>query len=487
MKVAFFQFASSPVHFIASLEILRKEAAEENQNYYYLWSSQTSYPGRMSIGFESLFKKTPAQVRRLIKIADQKVFQTNNMKFDVNWVNNVATELMGQIKSMNTISDLKELRYLEITPGPALANEITSLTKDRDLDLQTNRRLIMILIYSYLEVYSATKIKIQENSIERVHVFNGRFLHERAVRDCAKILQREVLMFETMRDRYFQRSEGFHSRTSNQKHMLEHWKNSSDSEEKKFEIGSLYFQELRSKNNPFKVEVVEKLNLKNDFFVFFSSSDDEAVGFWDEWREPLGNQLNVVRKLQNIFDSRNNFDLVIRLHPNLSNKGTHIISNWSQILPTKKSIVIGPEAKTSSYELLDNCIGVISYGSTLGLEAAFTLKPSLVLADSGYDLLEAVDKADSWDYVTEWLNVGHNLSSKSLKLRQRNATIRGYYLATAGIQFKNSVLKEIGWGAWDVVAFCEHKIHKSVIMSFYRKLISKIKFFKINVMVNCGK
>lgn len=487
MKVAFFQFASSPVHFLASLEILKKEAVEKNQSYYYLWGSQTSYPGRMSIGFESLFKRTPAEARRLIKIADQKAVQGNNMKFDVDWVDAVAKKLIEQVKSMNSISALKELRYLEISPGTALANEITNLTKDRDLDLQSNRKLIKKIIYSYLEVYSATKIEIQEKNIEKVHVFNGRFLHERAVRDCAKNLQKEVLIFETTRDRYFQRLEGFHSRTDNQKYMLEHWAKSLDSESNKFEVGSLYFEELRSKNNPFKVESTEKFNQRNNFFVYFSSSDDEAVGFWDEWREPLGNQLEVVRRLQDIFDLQNEFDLIIRLHPNLSNKGTSVKSNWSTISSTKRSMVIGPTAKISSYELLDNCVGVISYGSTLGLEAAFNLKPSIVLADSGYDLLEVVDKAQSWDEVNQWLQIGHKMSSDSLELRRKNSTIRGYYLATAGIPFENSVLKQTGWGAWDVVAFCEHEIQRPVIMDFYRKLISKFKFLKINKLVNRDK
>ena len=487
MKVAFFQFASSPVHFFASLEILKNEADEKNQSYYYLWGSQTSYPGRMSIGFESLFKKTPMRVRSLIKIADQNAVLVNNIKFDVNWVDDLAKKLITQVKSMKSISELRELRYLKIAPGTALANEITSLTKDRDLDLQSNQTLIKKLIYSYLEVYSATKIRIQENNIEKVHVFNGRFLHERAVRDCAKNLHTEVMIFETTRDRYFQRLEGFHSRTENQKYMLEHWKNSLDSDSNKFEIGSIYFEELRSKNNPFKVESTDKFNQTNDFFVFFSSSDDEVVGFWDEWREPLGSQLEVIRKLQTIFDLQNDFDLVIRLHPNLMNKGTTVISNWSKILPTKRSLIIGPADKISSYELLDNCVGVISFGSTLGLEAAFNLKPSLVLADSGYDLLGVVDKADSWDEVTEWLQAVHKIKSKSLNLRRQNATIRGYYLATAGIPFKNSILKQTGWGSWAVVSFCGHKIHKSVMMNFYQKLISKIKFLKINMLVNRDK
>jgi hypothetical protein len=487
VKVAFFQFASSPVHFLASLEILKEEAVKENHSYYYLWASQTSYPGRMSIGFESLFKRMPTKARRLIKIADQNAIQGINIKFDVDWVDNVAKKLIGQVQSINSIAELKGLRYLEITPGAAIANEITNLTKNKDLNLQSNQTLLKKIIYSYLEVYSATKIEIQEKNIEKVHLFNGRFLHERAVRDCAKALQTEVLLFETTRDRYFQRLEGFHSRIDNQKYMLEHWRNSLDSESYKFEIGSLYFTELRSKNNPFRVESAKKFNPTRKFFIFFSNSDDEAVGFWDEWREPLGNQLEVVRRLQNIFDLQNEFDLLIRLHPNLVTKSTSVISNWSAISPTKRSTVIGPVAKISSYELLDNCVGVISYGTTLGLEAAFNLKPSIVLADSGYDLLGVVDKADNWDEVTNWLQIGYKLSSESLYLRQRNSTIKGYYLATAGMPFKNSVLKQTGWGAWDVVAFCGYNIRKSIIIDFYQKLISKIKFLRINKLVNRDK
>ena len=486
MKVAFFQFASSPVHFFASLEILKEEVTEKNQNFYYIWGSQTSYPGRMSIGFESLFKRTPMEVRKLIAIADRNAVNENIMLFDAEWVRLVTEKFISQLQSMKSISELKKLNYLDINPGPALANEITNLTKNREVDLLSNQTLIRKLLLSYLEVYSATKIKIQNNGIEKVHIFNGRFLHERAVWDCAKSLKIETLIFETTRNRYFQRTEGFHSRTSNQKYMLAHWENSADSEETKFEIGSKYFGELRGKNNPFQVQQMDRVVSTKDFFVFYSSSDDESVGFWDEWHEPLGDQIEVIHKLQEIFELQEDLNLVIRIHPNLKNKSSAAIANWSVIKSKSNSIVIGPTEKVSSYELLDNCVGVISYGSTLGLEAAFSLKPSLVLADSGYDLLGVVDKAENWKDVNEWLKTGYKLGRTTLNERQKNATIRGYYLATGGIPFKNSVLRQTGWGAWTVDAFCGHKLRESIIVNSYRKVINKIKFLRISHLVNHG-
>lgn len=487
MKVAFFQFASSSVHFFASLEILKEEANEKNQNFYFIWGSQTSYPGRMSIGFESLFKRTPVEVRKMIAIADGDAVHENRMLFDAEWVHYVAEKFISQVQSMKSISELKELSYSDINPGPALANEITNLTKNREIDLLTNQTLIRKLLLSYLEVYSATKNRIENNGLDRVHIFNGRFLHERAVWDCARNLKIETLIFETTRNRYFQRNEGFHSRTSNQKYMLDHWANSSDSEETKFEIGSRYFGELRGKNNPFQVQEINSFVSSKDYFVFYSSSDDESVGFWDEWHEPLGDQIAVIQKLQEIFELNNNFNLVIRLHPNLRNKSNMAIANWSVIKSRSRSIVVGPTEKISSYDLLDNCKGVISYGSTLGLEAAYSFKPSLVLADSGYDLLGVVDKANDWSAVNDWLKSGYQLDSNSIKERQRNATIRGYYLATGGIYFKNSILNQIGWGAWTVNSFCGQKIRKSRALEFYQKAINKIKFLRIIRLVDNGE
>ena len=123
MKVAFFQFASSPVHFFASLEILKEEADKNNQNFYFVWGSQTNYPGRMSIGFESLFKRSPTEVRKLVTIADRNAIQENSMPFDVVWVSSVTEIFLNQLDSMKSISELKRLSHLDVNPGPALANE----------------------------------------------------------------------------------------------------------------------------------------------------------------------------------------------------------------------------------------------------------------------------------------------------------------------------------------------------------------------------
>lgn len=486
MKTAFIQFASGSVHFATSLEILKKAHNAGEESFYCLWGARTKYPGRMSVYFESLSGQPPRHIKDLIRQAHESVHLENNLEFDKEWVDESSKSLIRQSHSIINLSQLKRLNYLGVQPGPGLANEITTLTKNRDLDFSANRGLMIQLIQSYLEVYSATTKYATKNRIEKIHIFNGRFLHERAVWDAGRALGIDVVLFETTRNRYFQRREGFHNRTNNQKVMLEHWNTSSDSLPQKLSKGAKYFEELRSKSNPFQVQIPVKLEVQKPFFVYFSSSDDEAVGFWDEWDEGLGDQLSCVSKLQTIFDAQDQFQLIVRLHPNLENKSNEQKLGWMAIKNTKSTTIIESEQQVSSYALLDDSIGTITFGSTLGLESAYAFKPSLLLADSGYDIIGVVDKAKTWFEVSEWIVKGHRIDEGELLNRRNNACIRGYFLATGGLNFQYSQLQEIGWGAWKANSFEGTKIPPNFLVGIYRRIISKIKFRKILKLINNG-
>ena len=438
----------------------------------------------MSIDFENLTRKHSKAIAKLIKHAAVNVNFTSKIEFDHNWVSTMTANLSNVISNASNISMLKDIDVLGVKPGAALANEITTLTKNRDLDLNKNKRLVGVLVESYLQVYNAVTKFIIVNSVDRIFLFNGRFLHERAVWDAARTQGVQVVLFETTRNRYFLRKEGFHSRTNNQKVMLEHWENSDLNLKKRLEIGSKYFSELRSRSRPFFMETTKDLKISKPYFVYFSSSDDEAVGFWDEWNEPLGEQIECVRRLQKIFDSQNRYELIVRLHPNLKNKSDNQKHGWLSIKDSESSRLIGPEEPVSSYELLDNSVGSITFGSTIGLESAFALKPSLVIADCGYDLLGVVDKATSWADVSNWIFKNHKINEEELLHRRNQACIRGFFIATGGITFNYTTLVDIGLGAWNATSFDGMRIKSNSIIRKYRKLISHIKFKKIVALIH---
>jgi len=482
MTTAIFQFASGSIHFATSLEILKDNSLAGHEMFYCLWGSGTKYPGRMSIGFENLSRKSPKSIEKLIKHAAVVNF-TSEIKIDHNWVLSMTNKLTNAISDAPSISMLKDINVLDVKPGAALANEITTLTKNRDLDLSKNRLLVRILVESYLQIYNAVTNYIINNRIDRIFLFNGRFLHERAVWDAARAQGVQVILFETTRNRYFLRKEGFHSRTNNQKVMLEHWNNSDLNLEKRLEIGSKYYSELRSRLRPFFTETKQNFKINKLYFVYFSSSDDEHVGFYDEWNEPLGRQLDCVKKLQKIFDEQNKYEFIIRLHPNLKNKSDSQKSGWLTIKDSESTRIIGPEEQISSYDLLDNSVGSITFGSTIGLESAFALKPSLLMADCGYDLLGVVDKATSWADVSNWILKNHEINNEELINRRNNACIRGFFIATGGIAFTHTHLVDNGLGAWNATSFDGIKMPYNPVTYKYRKLISWIKFKKIIALI----
>lgn len=433
----------------------------------------------MSRNFETINGRIPNKVKKLIVKADKFASINEDIIFDQVWVEKVLRELLAQVKTFTNLGDLKKLTSHDIFPGAALANEVTSVMKGRDFDFIKNLGLMEILLRSYLEIYSAVFNFVCENNIARVNVYNGRFLHERAVWDSAKNAKIDVVLFETMRDRYLQRTEGFHNRVNNQLEMVKFWKASSLSREQKIDIGSKYFNELRSKANPFNTTSLDKFKCKNPYIVYYSNSDDEAVGFWENWNETLGDQISCIKKLQAIFDNQEQVKLIIRLHPNLKNKSQEQRLQWSRVRNSLNSEVIAPDSQVSSYELLDGCIGSISFGTTLGLESAFSSKPHLLLADSGYDQLEVADKALSWQYVEKWIKNVHFYSKDVLSKRRENACIRGLFLAEGGTKFKSSSLRQVGWGAWEVDNFCGIAVKQNWVLQQLSVMISKYKFRKI--------
>jgi hypothetical protein len=476
LSKAIIQFASGSAHFTASLEILSELSLNKANCYYSYWGSRTKYPGRMSKHFESINKKLPVRAFNLIKLANSKVKILDEMIFDKSWVDQKKNNLFYLVSFVYTVDELRQLSFTGSKIGQVLVNEITTITKNRSFKPTEHLSLLKLLIESYLQVYSATLLLIKQNNLEKIFIYNGRFIHERAVSEAAQSLGIKVVFFETMRNRYLTRSEGFHNRISNQNYMIKHWNNSLGTMNSKLNIGSKYFTELRSLANPFhNKQVPENVDLK-PYFVYFSSSDDEVAGLWDEPVENLGDQITCIQNLQSIFDLQNKYSLIIRIHPNLMNKSKEQIMDWSKIIDSKSSKVISHTNKTSSYYLLDNAIGAITYGSTLGLEAAFSKKPSLILSDCSYDELSVVTKAKNWEQVRNWITFSHKMSEGDLEKRSNNACIRGYYLATAGKFFTNTELVEKGWGSWEAITYKGKPVREFLLLYYYRIALSKIKY-----------
>ena len=476
VNVGFIQFASSPIHFAALLEIARDQFLAQKSIHYAIWGAKTHFPCRMSANFQSLSTNLPKKISRALKTAAPRSEITKQIGFDSLWVSEMMSLLLPILAEIKSISDFTQLRINGLNPGPAIANEFVTITKSRNSIPNENLELIHDMLRSYLEVFSATRIWLRENSIHELYLFNGRFLHERAAWDASKMEEVMVMIFETTRDRLHIRPEGFHNRNNNQRLMLEHWRESKESDCFKFEVSDQWFSNLRSDKNPFSTENTAGVELDAPYILYFSNSDDEAVGFWEHWNQNLGTQIECVRELIRIVNVQSEYELVIRLHPNLASKPEGDQREWLDLLDSEHVRVIGPNEPISSYGLIQSSRAVITFGSTIGIEAAYMNKPVMVLADCKYDELGFAFKPTDWESAKSWIENSKNVSSAELLERKKLSRIFGYFIFTGGQKFKYAKLVEIGWGAWKVIDFLGFSWDESRILDLYRRFLLKMKF-----------
>ena len=423
--------------------------------------------------FGNLFKDS--EINKIgNKIFGTKMKYFSNLVVDKFYVEDKVKKFNNIIKNFHTVDELIKIEIDDLRPGPAIANALVFETQNRNVNIQKNLNKISKLFRSYINIYASVINDIEKNNSSIFLIYNGRFLHERAVWDSAKQRGKIVLIYETLRDRYHVRDFGFHDRIANQKLMIDLWNKSDLSLSDRSKIGSKYFLDLKSKSNKYYLN--ENSNAMNfeKYFVFFTNSDDEAIGFWESWKENFMNQKESIEYLSNWFALHPEYKFVVRLHPNLLSKPEEIQKEWLNLNLDSNTKLIKPGDEISSYSLMLASKGVISFGSTIGLEASYNEIPSLVLADCWYDELNAVTKANNVEEMLEWIeNVSSGVSIT--KKSKDGALIRGYWMEMSGNKFRNTTLKEQSWGSWQATNFNGMPIQKSVIRKNIHILINKIK------------
>jgi hypothetical protein len=476
LNVGFIQFASGEVHFAGMLEIVHTEFLAGNSIHVAIWGSKTHFPTRMSENFQTIGKALPRKIQRVILIAAPHQHLESKFRYDSSWIKNQIRNFRPIFESLSKIEDFTKLCIGQINPGPALANEFVTLTKSRNANPLQNREILEDMLHSYLQVYSATQKYIQANSITKIYLFNGRFLHERAAWDAAKSMGIKTVIFETTRNRLHMRELGFHNRQNNQQLIREHWLSSPLPLDAKKEISDEWFRNMRSGGNPFTTNSSNSIAIPTPYFVYFSNSDDEAVGFWEQWDQGLGSQIDCVKDLISHFERKKNFKLVIRLHPNLASKPQIDQAEWKDLRESEFVKVILPLDEVSSYSLIESSQGVITFGSTIGIEAAFMSKPVMVLADCKFDELGFAFKPKNWAQAFEWLT--STITPTELEKKRELSRTFGFFVLTGGQPFRFSQLLEIGWGKWTVKNFLDFDFTEHFALKNYRKVLLKQKLLR---------
>jgi hypothetical protein len=222
---------------------------------------------------------------------------------------------------------------------------------------------------------------------------NGRFPHQSGLDQASRDIGCEVLYYEIGGSRY-------------QTYHLEKWRTQDraflsspqdcDVESTLERKGRAYLiqRQLDPESNVFiqrlggpthQSEACDQGHFEGAIATFFSSSMDEFVGQGPDWPESQWpDQWQALDSLLPLLESQG-FMAQIRLHPNTLNK-TWREFFWIERRAREFNIpVIAAWSKTNSYELVRQSTLVISWGSTIALEAAAMGRDSCVLAPTWFD------------------------------------------------------------------------------------------------------
>ena len=139
--------------------------------------------------------------------------------------------------------------------------------------------------------------------------------------------------------------------------------------------------------------------------AIFCSSDDEFVAIGDKWQNGLyPNQVTAIAQIaRSMLEHQPETNLYLRVHPNLTDVDNQRKRDMLN-LNFPNLTIIPPDAKCDTYQLLKSCDATVSFGSSVGIEAVYWDRPSVLLGPCLYQNLPGPVRSTSHQHTVELLS-----------------------------------------------------------------------------------
>jgi len=284
--------------------------------------------------------------------------------------------------------------------GMAACSTAISAFRDHELVSTDAQEAWVKLAEAGHRSFCATRELLSRERYDRVYVFNGRDVLARGVFRAAQQAGVDVLVHERGRgnDRFSLHDNKLpHDRDGLNAAIVSLWDDADPNERE--QVGAGWFDRSRagvdqrypsfvSDQEPGLLPPTWDPARKN--VVIFNSSEDEYAAIGPRWKNPFyESQAEGTKALaQSLLADHNDICLWVRMHPNLArvdNSSTRAFAALEdfgvQLIPSASDI--------STYSLVDAADVVVSFGSTVGIEATYWGTPSVLLGPAPYSYLDA--------------------------------------------------------------------------------------------------
>lgn len=358
------------------------------------------------------------------------------------------TQIDAFPKEVRNLRQLKSMKIGNLDIGMAVASSLISYTREPYPNPQHYRSFVEASIVSGLKVYFSIINHIKMIQPDKMYIFNGRFACLRPAVRAAELLSVPYEIHERagVNGKYtLTPNTTPHDFNYGRKLVSSFWDASAKDLQEKVEIGSRWFIDRRQgvpqnwfsytadkKGTPDFIDP-QKLNI-----VIFNSSQDEYEAI-EGWENPFyRSQTQGLYRLAKDLASLENVQFYLRVHPSLSKQVNSQTKAIAKLKGKYKNFhIIDADSTINSYLLLDRSDLVITFGSTMGIEASFWEKPSILLGKAVYQDLGAAYIPESHSEVISLIREGKFRDIfTDLQERKLRAVKYGFFCQEYGIPFK---------------------------------------------------
>lgn len=300
---------------------------------------------------------------------------------------------------------------------------------------------------TFLDTYSAALRILNTEKVDHVYLYNGRFLQERAVWEACRFLQIPIVFYEKFnpfwKNRYFLFKNPTHSPSYRSSIMLNFGRNLFSTDIRRYQsVGNAWFENRmlgKTQDYTSKQNNLVQHRFTKPFVVFFHSSEDELITT-DLQSKTWGNQISALNSLVDVLKEIGGKNLMIRAHPNLLHKSANEIGIWKSLgarLELEYSWItfVDSESDVSSYQLIMDAESVVTVGSTIGVEAAYWGKKSILMGRAFHEEMGITMNPENKVQLRQLLEL--EITKEDLETRKLSALDFAVFHELGGTKFSS--------------------------------------------------
>jgi len=307
-------------------------------------------------------------------------------------------ELPNSHPIFNSVDNVKLYQYDNENIGYGVVSSLTSIFRDHRFNTRKYHKEIIRELNTAIQVYKTLKRELEEFKPTLVYFFNGRLSTHLPAKLLCKRMGIDYFSYEVANkpNNYRVIRNGIPHGVISTKEVDLIRSNWTKEHEK---IGEAFFKVKRMGRDVGQIPSYVKGQAKDSLPKIFSQDKkniaifcgtiDEYAGI-EEWKNKIyePDETAGISEILESFESDNRFMFYLRVHPHMK----EVASTTSQLMDIRELslrfsnlCVIWPEDVIDSYALMDACEKTIVFHSTMGAEATYWGKPSILAGHAQYE------------------------------------------------------------------------------------------------------